>query len=91
MGEGQYDPIYAPQRLGGEPGDEQVFLQQDSEDGQIVEGEFAANPNGTATVPYNQVFRSYANAAFQNLDTGYVPLSLRDIVRNYFTSLEPRN
>ena len=41
------------------------------------------------TVPYNQVYSDYANAANHALDSGYVPLGLRDVVRDYFTSLEP--
>ena len=91
LGQSAFEPIYAPSRIGGEPGSEQLFLEPDSDEGEIVEGEFAPNPNGAATVPYNQVFRAFADAAFRNLDTGYVPLGLRDVVRNYFTALEPGN
>ena len=40
-------------------------------------------------VPYNQVFGNYAEAANRALDPGYIPLGLRDVVREYFTSLAP--
>jgi hypothetical protein len=42
------------------------------------------------TVPYNQVFSDYSNAANQALERDYIPLGLRDVVRDYFSSLEPR-
>ncbi len=51
----------------------------------MQEGNFAENPNGQVTVPYNQVFSNYANAANRALDSDYVPLGLRDVVRDYFT------
>ena len=89
LGQGAFEPIYAPQRIGGAASGEQLVLEPDTENAPVVEGEFSENPNGTASVPYNEVFRQYLDAASRNLDTGYVPLGLRDVVRNYFTSLEP--
>jgi hypothetical protein len=89
QGESEYEPIYAPQRIGDQPGGEDIFLEPDSSDAPVVEDNFTENPTGNTTVPYNQVFSSYRNAANQALDSGYIPLGLRDIVRDYFTSLEP--
>lgn len=40
-------------------------------------------------VPYDQVFGDYREAAYQALDQDYVPLVMKDIIRDYFTSLEP--
>jgi hypothetical protein len=40
-------------------------------------------------VPYDQVFGDYRDAAYQALDEDYVPLGLRDTIRDYFSSLEP--
>jgi hypothetical protein len=40
-------------------------------------------------VPYNQVFSDYSNAANEAMESDYIPLSLRDVVRDYFASLEP--
>ncbi len=89
LGEGDYTPIYAPERIGGPQGDEQMILEPDTGNAPVVEGDFSSNPTGNARVPYSQVFRSFFNAATRNLDTGYVPLGLRDVVRSYFTSIEP--
>jgi hypothetical protein len=88
-GERAFDPVYAPQRLGGEAGDDTVILEPDTSDAPVVEGEFSQNPTGEVTVPYNQVFADYADAASRALQNNYVPLGLRDIVREYFSSLEP--
>ncbi|MFN8378308.1 MAG: hypothetical protein U0452_06505 [Anaerolineae bacterium] len=91
LGQSEFESVYSPRRIGGPLGNDQMFLEQGAEESPVVEGEFSENPNGATTVPYNQVFRSYADAASQNLNTGYVPLGLRDVVRNYFTALEPGN
>ncbi|MDX2162481.1 MAG: hypothetical protein SF162_14235 [bacterium] len=89
-GESDYAPIYAPERIGGQSGaDNQLFLEPDSSSVPSVEGNFAENPTGAVTVPYDQVFSDYADAANQALTQNYVPLGLRDVVRNYFSSLEP--
>ena len=87
-GEGQFAPVYAPQRAGGEDGPE-LFLEPDNSDVPLTEGEFAENPEGQALVPYNQVFSDYSNAANRALESDYIPLGLRDVVHDYFSSLEP--
>src|SRR5690606_20389890 len=87
QGERDYEPIYAPQRIGGQQSGEEIYLEPDSSDAPVIEDNFTENPTGNTTVPYNQVFSSYRNAANQALDSGYIPLGLRDIVRDYFTSL----
>jgi hypothetical protein len=65
-------------------------LDPDASDSPTEQGEFTENPDGQVTVPYNQVFSDYADDANRALDSDYVPLGLRDVVRNYFTSLEPQ-
>jgi hypothetical protein len=90
-GVAEYEVIYSPQRIGEEgqsPG-ESIELESDPGDMPVVEGDFSENPAGAAIVPYNQVFTTYQNAANRAIDVGFVPPSRRDIVRNYFTSLEP--
>lgn len=93
MGQGierQYEAVYAPRRPGTDiQSSDQMLLAPDSGDVTMAEGEFSDNPIGAATVPYNQVFSDYAGAASEALNRGYVPLGLRDVVRNYFTSLAP--
>lgn len=60
-------------------------------------GQGAPNPagrlnpgaGGNATVPYQQVYREYAQAADEAIQRGAVPPALRDYVRDYFSSLDP--
>ena len=40
-------------------------------------------------VPYEQVFGDYRRAAYIALEEEYIPLGLREYVKDYFTSLEP--
>jgi hypothetical protein len=40
-------------------------------------------------VPYEQVFGDYRDAAIEALDGDYVPLGMKGLVREYFSSLEP--
>lgn len=89
LGSREYDPVFAPNNIGGEGGDE-VRLQADPDETPLQEGEFSSNPEGQATVPYDQVFSSYADAASRALDSDYIPLGLRDVIRDYFTSLDPQ-
>ncbi len=88
-GEGEYEPIYAPEFVEPEEGGEVIVLETDNEDVPLIEGEYSDNPFGNTGVPYNQVFSDYSDAANRALDSDYVPLGLRDVVRQYFTSLEP--
>ena len=83
-----YEPIYAPQRLGGEGGPE-MELPQGDDPGEFIR-ELPSDPEmGESTVPYDQVYADYADAANQALQDQHVPLGLRNYVRDYFSSLEP--
>jgi len=58
--------------------------------GQTTQG----NQQGAGTdpgsyVPYSQVFGQFYQYALTTLDRGYVPLSVKDYVRDYFSSLDP--
>ena len=90
QGQGQYDPVYAPQRIDGQSAnDQQVQLSGDASQSPVQEGDFSQNPNGNVNVPYDQVFSDYSDAANRALESDYIPLGLRDVVRDYFSSLEP--
>jgi hypothetical protein len=43
----------------------------------------------TSLIPYQQVYQHYAAEAAQAMEREYVPLGLREYVREYFTRLEP--
>jgi hypothetical protein len=90
LGQSDFEQVYAPRRIGGEPGDTTIQLESNPDGLPMTEGEFASNPAGQSLVPYADVFGDYSSAANRALDSGYVPLGLRDVVREYFTSLEPR-
>ncbi len=86
-GETPFDDIYAPQRIGGEGGE-----QMDVPTGQgvpIQEGQLAENPTGEASVPYTQVWGDYAGVVNQALESGYIPLGMRSVIQQYFSRLEP--
>lgn len=88
-GEEDFESLFAPSINNVQASDSTVELETDDNDAQSIEGEFQDNPDGESTVPYNQVFSSYADSANSALENGYVPLGVRDVVRDYFTSIEP--
>jgi hypothetical protein len=84
-----YQPVFAP-RFSVEAEDgEDVRLQADPGETPLNQGEFDDNPLGESVVPYNTVYSDYANAASRALDSGYIPLGMRDVIRSYFSSLDP--
>ena len=88
-GEIQYEALYSPSGISG-GGSEEIRLQTDASDTTLTEGDFDDNPAGESRVSYDTVFSDYQNAANRALESDYVPLGLRDVVREYFTSLEPK-
>lgn len=88
LGEIEYEAIYSPSGIGG-GGENEIRLRTDPGDTTVAEGEFDDNPLGESRVSYDTVFSEYQNAANRALESDYVPLGLRDVVREYFTSLEP--
>lgn len=88
LGEIEYEAIYNPSGIDG-GGDNEIRLRTDPGDTTVAEGDFDDNPLGESRVSYDTVFSEYQNAANRALERDYVPLGLRDVVREYFTSLEP--
>jgi hypothetical protein len=91
-GESTYEAIYSPYHLGGS-GDEETTLPDSGSgepQGEVV-GEGPTNPQnaGDVTVPYNEVYQEYSDAVYSAIDSGQVPPNLADLVRDYFSSLEP--
>ena len=81
--------IFAPfDRLGtiGDPS----YIAGSGGDGQTSQG----NNQGPGIdpgsyVPYSEVYADFYNYALTSLDRSYVPLSVKDFVRDYFSSLDP--
>ncbi|GAB4580816.1 MAG: hypothetical protein Fur0022_35580 [Anaerolineales bacterium] len=84
-----FEPIGA--NPGIEDGGETVTLPGSGEAGENVTGEGNANPGapGSSTVPYTEVLPTYSNAAIEAIENGLVPPGYRDLIRDYFSSLEP--
>ena len=87
-GEIDYAAIYNPTGIDGGGADE-IRLATGASDQTFAEGNFDDNPLGESRVSYDTVFSDYQHAANRALESDYVPLGLRDVVRDYFTSLEP--
>ncbi len=89
-GERPYEPIYAPRRLGGSGG-ENVTLPGSGQAGDQVlgQGNTAPGSPGDSSVPYVEVLPFYEQAYRQAIESGQVPLFLRDVVKKYFSSLQP--
>ncbi len=85
--EGQWEQIYAPNRLGGSgqesqlngtAGDQGGSTQVDSANGLV---------SGGSLLPYSQVFAQYRSEALESLEKQDVPADLQDLVKGYFLSL----
>jgi hypothetical protein len=86
------DQLFVPwERRSGE-GTELTIPGQDTGQGEIITRD---NPNpsagmpGPALIPYQQVFIQYQQAAQQAMDRLDIPPAYKDLVRDYFTLLEP--
>ncbi len=88
--EREFDSDFAPQNLDG-GGDDEIRLETDASDAPAREGNLSENPSGEAALEYREVYSEYLESANRALERDYVPPALRDVVRDYFTSLEPDN
>lgn len=89
-GEREFEPVFAPSRPEDATLGAEIELETDDTGVLLQEGDLADNPLGQSVVPYDQVFGRYADAANAALDSAYIPLGLRGVVRDYFSSLAPR-
>lgn len=94
-GGGSTDNVFVPpfQDLSGEEGVE-VELDANCTLGLENCGELVStNPtefgDETSIVPYEEVYSEYANTAYEALSEDYIPLGMKEYVRDYFSSLEP--
>jgi hypothetical protein len=83
-----YDELYVPERLGAEG--EGVELPHKGDDGVPVGISPGGPPTeGGAHVSYREIFGDYAEEAGAALERDYVPLGMKQYVRDYFSALEP--
>ena len=83
------DSVYAPQRLEGEGTSSTLDPSGESGDSALGETTSQFDQSGQSLVPYQEVFGQYETSAWQSLQSGTVPLALRPLVRDYFSSLNP--
>jgi hypothetical protein len=83
--------VFAPFDRLGRPGDPS-YVAGTGGDGQTQQGNSTGQgQNNGALTPYQQVFSDFYDYALTTLDRNYVPLSVKDYVRDYFSSLDPSN
>jgi hypothetical protein len=88
-GESPYDRVYAPERLGEGEG-ERIEVPGGGEEGPPAgEGKGSEAEEGEALVPYDEVYTDYQAEAASALENSYIPLGIKEYVRDYFSSLEP--
>jgi len=86
-----YEGVYDPSTIGGAVGETlDVGGQTDDSGGEPVqEGEFGPNPAGESSLSYSSVYGNYQGIVSDALDSGRIPLDQRDVIHDYFSSLEP--
>lgn len=86
--DGEYEKVFTPQTLGGEgetsnlsgsKGTGGTTDQVITDKSQTVRG---------SSVPYNQVVGQYREKALESMNTSDIPPGMKDMVKEYFTSLE---
>jgi hypothetical protein len=83
------DDIFADFGRLGRPGDPS-YIPGVGGDGQIQQGQGEGQgTNNQSVVPYTNVFQDFYDFAITSLDRSYVPLDVKDYVRDYFSSLNP--
>ncbi|MBN1681902.1 MAG: hypothetical protein JW966_16615 [Anaerolineae bacterium] len=86
-----YSSGYAPSNIGGQSSDivDVGGDNADLENAPLQEGEFGPNPEGESTLSYTNVYNDYQDAVSDALESGRIPLDQRDVIHDYFSSLEP--
>ena len=81
--------MFAPFERLGQPGDPS-YIAGNGGDGQVSQGnQQGAGVDPGSYVPYDDVYTNFERLWTTTLDRGYLPLSVRDFVRDYFSSLDP--
>lgn len=85
---GAYEKIFTSKTLGG-TGKRTDLNGQENKGGssEITSGESSQTNKGNS-VPYNQVFGEYKDEAFESMNTSNIPEGMKEIVKDYFSSLE---
>jgi hypothetical protein len=85
-----YNPAYDSTTVGGQV-DQTVDVggQGTGQGGDVVqEGDFGPNPAGESTLSYTDAYSSYQGVVSDALESGRIPLDQRDVIHDYFSSLD---
>jgi hypothetical protein len=84
------DDVFAPFDRIGEPGDPSYIAGQGGDGGQDQTGSGSGvGFDNDSVVPYRSVLGLFRDFANYQLDRQQVPITLKDLVRDYFSRLEP--
>jgi hypothetical protein len=84
--------IYAPFERRPSSGDQVTISGQDTGQGETEVRERSDPLPGSsseALVPYTEVYYDYRDVAIETIEQSYIPSGLKDVVREYFSRLEP--
>lgn len=90
-GKGSSDSMFANPTLRNENGTQTNITGKDGQgptNNQTVNG---GNPSGQASVPYSDVLDTYQQQAAQQLDKNYIPITLKDQIKQYFEDLNKKS
>ncbi|MBF6612642.1 MAG: hypothetical protein IVW55_05880 [Chloroflexi bacterium] len=91
-GKGRAEPVYAPPSSVNAAQTVVTVQGQDNPSGEQSSGMANTNANstGAATVPYEQVYGQYQQAAGNALNSDYIPQGYKDLVKDYFSNIAPQ-
>ncbi len=86
-GESASEQIYAPLLNGA--GEDSLPLPASGSEGEVVGEGPASASEGESLIPYSEVYQRYEEVYRQAIENGEVPPQFLDVVRNYFSSIQP--
>jgi hypothetical protein len=90
-GKGKVDQIYSDPTKRRDTGTQQNVKGKDGQGPSQNSNVNAGDAAGSSNVPYTQVIDDYAQSASEALDKNYVPLTLKDLIKQYFDDLNKRS
>lgn len=88
---GEFEPQYAPSRIDKEGN--LVRVQGRDLNGRTSQTDTGPGQgrNNQAVRPYAEAYSDYSGAASNYLDEHYIPITLKDYVRDYFADIAPED
>ncbi|MBN1953617.1 MAG: hypothetical protein JW900_01090 [Anaerolineae bacterium] len=82
-----YDELYVPERLKSDG--TEIDIGREGDEGLPSDNTTRPLLPGESIVPYSEVYADYASEAAAALEGSYIPLGMKQYVRDYFSSLQP--